>query len=596
MTTRLLLSNIASYGLQVFMLVAAAATLARVFRLEEPRAMLTYWRTLLLVCLVLPFGQPWHTALPATVATATLVTTDGGLPSAEAAMPSAPAVVTWPIADLVLMGLAIGFAMRLLWLAIGACGLRRLWRDASPLDPLPESVRRAQEHVVTRARMFVSHRVSGPITFGLLRPVVVFPSGVSHMPAHVQEAITYHELLHVRRRDWLAEILEEAVRSVLWFHPAIWWLIGRVRLTREQVVDQEVIRLTDSKERYVDALLAIAVAGSRVAFTPASPFLRRHLLKKRVARILQENTMTTRRLIASLTACTAAVGLAATFAVRSFPLEAQSIFKAEGGAPIQLVKGGEHLQHGELPEYPHRAIEQKVEGDVVVEMTLDDRGEVSDARVLSGPDELRKATLEAVLQWHYSPAAMRSAVTQATLRFQAPTDLKTAEALELVDVTEKHSFVPTPHIKARLLEIEKALEDPSTTEAQREELRAKQHEMRLMIEKITAEHEEPVDVELKTAPGDRAFNHGYAFRGTVTFLKDEAPPLDGQARLVHVRTERVSEATAQELLAQAGIAIGAVINEDTAKQIRQIATAMDEHFRVEFQKENGGIVLTILTR
>ena len=143
------------------------------------------------------------------------------------------------------------------------------------------------------------------------------------MPAHVQEAIACHELLHVQRRDWLYELLEAAVVTVLWFHPAIWWLIGRIRLAREQVVDEATIRLTDSRERYVESLLAVARARLLPSFSPASPFLRRHLLKKRVARILQERTMTTRRLIFSLTASAAALALAAAFAVRSFPLEAQ---------------------------------------------------------------------------------------------------------------------------------------------------------------------------------------------------------------------------------------------------------------------------------
>ena len=50
----------------------------------------------------------------------------------------------------------------------------------------------------------------------------------------------------------------------------------------------------------------------------------------------------------------------------------------------------------------------------------DDRGEVSDARVVSGPDELRRAALESVLQWHYSPEALRSTTLQATLRFTLP--------------------------------------------------------------------------------------------------------------------------------------------------------------------------------
>ena len=122
--------------------------------------------------------------------------------------------------------------------------------------------------------------------------------------------------------------------------------------------------------------------------------------------------MTTRRLIASLTASGAALALAATVAVRSFPLEAQgqrpaaaAAQQTRGGDPIQIVKGAEHLLHAALPEYPHRAIEQRVEGDVLLDLAIDDRGEVSDARVLSGPDELRKAALESVLQWHYSPDA-----------------------------------------------------------------------------------------------------------------------------------------------------------------------------------------------
>jgi hypothetical protein len=71
---------------------------------------------------------------------------------------------------------------------------------------------------------------------------------------------------------------------------------------------------------------------------------------------------------------------------------------------------------------------------------------------------------------------------------------------------------------------------------------------------------------------------------------------EGAPRLVDVRTERVSEDTAKELLAQAGIAVGDAITGEMAKRLREIALAMDEHFFVEFQKEPGGLVLTIMTR
>ena len=560
------LANIVAYGLQVTVLVAAAAALARAFRIEEPRALLAYWRTLLLVCLVFPLCQPWKTVTPPARESAVVVTTARAVALSGGVAPPASGPVTWPIGDLVLIVFAAGVAGRALWLTIGACALRRLRRDASPLAPLPDAVRHAQERLGARAAVLVSDRVKGPITFGLLRPVIVFPPTVLAMPDHVLEAIAYHELLHVRRRDWLAEILEEMVRMVLWFHPAVWWLIGRIQLTREQVVDRAAIQLTDSRDRYVEALVAVALSNAPSAFTPVSAFLRRHVLKKRVARILQETTMTTRRLMASLTASAALLALAATFAVRSFPLEAEGRAQASDGNPVQIVQGGEHLVHGERPEYPLRAIAQGIEGDVVVDMTLNDRGEVSDARILSGPEELRKATLEAVLQWHYSPSAMSSTATQATLRFHVPAaGFEKAELRRLV------------------------VEQPVT-------LVAGSIQMERMLDKVTADSAAPVRLDVKMRPGRYSLKHHEL--GHVELEKVLQRTFEGTWRLADVKAEGVSEVTAKEILAQAGVAIGDVITGETEKRIQQVAVAMDEHFRVEFRgnEDTGRLSITIRAR
>jgi TonB family protein len=595
MTARMMVANIASFGLQVTVLVAVGAALARAFRLDGSRAMLAYWRTLLFACLVLPFCQPWNTVVPPSLAAAqTVVTAGTTAAAAEPLVPAAPRSVAWPISDLVLIALAAGIAARGLWLTIGAFGLRRLRLEASPFDPLPESVRDAQDRMGTRAGIYVSDRISGPITFGLFRPVIMFPPSVSAMPAHVQSAIVYHELLHVRRRDWVDEVLEEIVRSLLWFHPAIWWLIGRVRLTREQVVDEAAIRLTDSRERYVESLLAVARAGSPAAFRPASPFLRRHLLKKRVARILQEKTMTTRRLIASLAASAVALALAATFAVRSFPLEAQGRVPAADGDPIHIIRGGEHLLHGgAAPEYPRRAVEQKIEGDVVVDMTLNDRGEVSDARVVSGPEELRKTALETVLQWHYSPSVMRSTVTQATLRFHLPpAGLKTD--LVSLNVLEHHVM---DDAAVRMIETEKVLMVPDTTTAQRVELEAKYADTKEIVSMRAGKAMFEVPVEAKAEKLMAELSGDVVLK---IFEAQAEKPLDdlfeGAPRLIDVRTERVGEAAAKEVLAQAGVKVGDVMTVEAAKRIREAALAMDEHFRVDFQVETRGLVVTILTR
>ncbi len=579
MTSSIWLRDIAAFALQITVVAAAGGVLARVLRIREPRAALAFWQALLVVCLLLPVCQPW-TSAPAPAAGLPPALAAGNL-EIQAGMPPARAVVpsSWPVESIVLWILACGIAGRAIWLTIGAFALRRLRRDAPALVPLPRAMSLAQERVGASAAICVSDRFGGPITFGVLDPVIIFPRNVSAMPPHVQEAIAYHELLHVKRRDWVHEVLEEILRAVLWFHPAIWWLIARIRLSREQVVDQAAIRLTESRDCYVEALLAVALARSPLRLALAPPFLRRSLLKKRVAQILQETTMTTRRLIASLTASAAAVALAATFAVRSFPLQAQARQAPAARAaaqPVEILKGGENLLHGSLPEYPRRAIEQRVEGDVLLDLAIDDRGEVSDARVLTGPDELRKAALESVLQWHYSPA-VRSISTQAALRFHLPSETERVEferkgyaytRLRIAE-TDKEEMSPMQRTEHLMMELEEA-RAKATTPAEKAEIEEKIDETKSRIVRIRAERGERESSERK---------------------------VEGPARLAGVRTERVPGGVASDLLARAGVKIGDEMTEATAKRIREVARSVDEHYDVAFGSDgHGGVIVAIIAR
>lgn len=96
----------------------------------------------------------------------------------------------------------------------------------------------------------------------------------------------------------------------------------------------------------------------------------------------------------------------------------------EPGVRVDL--GGATVIHRDEVEYPDAAIEKGVQGTVVVEATLDAAGEVSDARVLSGPLELRKAALQSVLQWHFTHDAAGS-TRQVTIGFQLPADVDAAK-------------------------------------------------------------------------------------------------------------------------------------------------------------------------
>ncbi len=100
--------------------------------------------------------------------------------------------------------------------------------------------------------------LASPITVGLLRPLVLVPSALlSGMPVHLLEALLAHELAHVRRWDYLANLLQSMVEALLFFHPVVWWLSGRMRDVREEVADALAADALDDPQRMAQALHAL---------------------------------------------------------------------------------------------------------------------------------------------------------------------------------------------------------------------------------------------------------------------------------------------------------------------------------------------------
>ena len=148
----------------------------------------------------------------------------------------------------------------------------------------------------------LSGDISSPVTFGFFRPVVLLPATFPELNQPAREAILAHEFLHVRRRDWLVTLLEELVRAALWFHPAIWWLLGETQLAREQVVDRASVEITRNRDEYVDALLAIAGVRPEPDLAPAPLFLRKRHLRHRVVTLLKEVGMSKKHCFSALAA------------------------------------------------------------------------------------------------------------------------------------------------------------------------------------------------------------------------------------------------------------------------------------------------------
>lgn len=126
--------------------------------------------------------------------------------------------------------------------------------------------------------------------------------------------------------------------------------------------------------------------------------------------------MSRQRLAASLAGALALMILAGGLAVRAFPLQAPP--RDADSVTIRNAAGS--LLHRPPLQYPREAREKRIAGPVVLEITVGEKGEVSDARVLSGPEELRRAAIENVLQWHYSRNMSLPAKLQVTVDFQLP--------------------------------------------------------------------------------------------------------------------------------------------------------------------------------
>jgi TonB family protein len=330
------LYNLGLYVIQVALLVAAASLAASLLRVAMPRARLTYWRAVVFACLMLPllpvrridFVAPVEPAVTASVATATPI-------NRPVAAPASKSVTTGAILPLVPRIWLIGACARGVWLGVGLLRLRRLRRQGDRAT-LHEDVVVLQRALAPGAELRWHGQVTQPVTFGLRHPIVLLPSRLGGLPLDIQRAVVCHELLHVGRHDWLWHLVEEAVRTVFWFHPAMRWALAQVQLSREETVDMLVVAITGARGTYMNALLLFAPGSNDPSLAPAILFVRHRQLVLRMKAISQEVCMSPLRL--AITSLALAAGLVGSSwaVVSAVPLHAIVPAIALSSADIQL--------------------------------------------------------------------------------------------------------------------------------------------------------------------------------------------------------------------------------------------------------------------
>jgi beta-lactamase regulating signal transducer with metallopeptidase domain len=105
---------------------------------------------------------------------------------------------------------------------------------------------------------YISNRVSGPITLGFFKPIVLVPASFfSGLSAAQIDAILLHEIAHIRRHDYLINLFQTAIRIVLFFHPAIHYISRKIDHDREHACDDYAVALTKDPENLARGLAAL---------------------------------------------------------------------------------------------------------------------------------------------------------------------------------------------------------------------------------------------------------------------------------------------------------------------------------------------------
>jgi len=414
-------ANLAAYLLQTTLLLAAGLPLPRLFGMRDPHIRLRYWYALLSFSLLVPFV--WLAGRPPAASSGSFTgRLAGGMEvQVHAGLASLSPWVWVPVA------LAAGAAARALWLLGGLVLLERLRRRSRVLDPVPQAFHEASDVLLVDAEFRTSPSVSTPLTFGWARPVVLLSEAVTEMSPEAQRCIALHELLHVRRRDWLAILLEESLRSVLWFHPALWLVLDRVALSREQSVDMEVVRITEARRTYMSTLSAMARTRHGAAAVAILPFFHRSHLLQRLALLTKEVSMSKFRLGLTVAGSLAVLLFAGVIAMKAFPLMGQpgsiptgrtaargSAASGQSVEPSIYELGTKGLLEPKLLNKdevkfarPPGAPPKTIETLVVLGLVIDEQGVPTEIKVLkSGNEVLSTATIDAVSRWRWEPAMM----------------------------------------------------------------------------------------------------------------------------------------------------------------------------------------------
>ena len=219
--------------------------------------------------------------------------TEGAAESPAATGPRPEASQAPPIGRFLMFLWLAGMSLSFAALLVGLGRLSHLTRRARPMSSGPwvdSMVTLAARHGVTRpVSVRVVEHPALLLVWGWRRPTIIVPLVAARWPADRIAAVVDHELAHIRRADWVTQLLSEIVRAVYWFNPLVWLACARLRAECEEASDDRVLAHGTEGASYASHIVEIARDLNTRHWLPAPAIVRASTLERRIRAMLDSS-------------------------------------------------------------------------------------------------------------------------------------------------------------------------------------------------------------------------------------------------------------------------------------------------------------------
>jgi TonB family protein len=259
-----------------------------------------------------------------------------------------------------------------------------------------------------------SPRIFGPVTMGLRRKLVLLPvSMVTGLPEADLHTVIAHEFAHMRRNDFLKNLMYELLSLPVSYHPLFWLTRERIMESREMVCDQMAAEIAGRNE-YARSLLRLAsllVKGMPIRTPHAIGIFDANAFERRLMKLTEKQSdIRGVRRLAIVIACAVfgVVTCGSALALSMHVDAASAVSDSKAPSPVRSIHVSPEVMAGNKlsgpnPKYPEIAKKAKIEGTVVLKAIIGKDGTVENLQVVSGAPMLISSSMDAVRQWTYKP-------------------------------------------------------------------------------------------------------------------------------------------------------------------------------------------------